>query len=258
MYLGWPQYAIHGTNKPWGIGRRTSSGCIRMYPEDAEELYELVGPGTKVTVVDQPIKFGGIDGELFMEAHPTQQQSDQLEALGRFEPSCPATSWTRCWRPPAIRRRASTGAGSARPSWSAAATRSGSPADAAGAPRQHGAPPGCSRQDRPTLERPVCVDRPSDGSAALLAQRLLHHAVLPLHRHLRVRSRVGGFGGRGRRAVGGLSRPRSAAACAAAASARACSSMARSSRPVCAHADIRTAMPTTIVPTRRPRASILI
>jgi L,D-transpeptidase ErfK/SrfK len=90
IYLGWPQYAIHGTNKPWGIGRRSSSGCIRMYPEDAEELYELVGPGTKVTVVDQPIKFGGIDGEFYLEAHPTQQQSDQLEALGRFDRSLPS------------------------------------------------------------------------------------------------------------------------------------------------------------------------
>ena len=89
MYLGWPLYAIHGTNNPWGIGRRSSSGCIRMYPEDAEELYESVGIGTKVTVVDQPVKLGWIDGELFMEAHPNQPQSDQLEATGRFDPTLP-------------------------------------------------------------------------------------------------------------------------------------------------------------------------
>ena len=86
MYLGWSHYAIHGTNKPWGIGRRSCSGCIRMYPEDAEELYDLIKVGTKVTVVDQPIKLGWIDGEFFMEAHPTQAQSDQIEASGRFEP----------------------------------------------------------------------------------------------------------------------------------------------------------------------------
>jgi len=61
-----------------------------MYPEDAEELYELVGPGTKVTVVDQPIKIGAIDGGLYLEAHPTQQQSDQLEASGQFEASLPS------------------------------------------------------------------------------------------------------------------------------------------------------------------------
>lgn len=91
MYLGWSQYAIHGTNKPWGVGRRVSSGCIRMYPEDVEQLYDLVQIGTKVTVVDQPIKFGWIDGQLYMEAHPTQAQSDQLEALGRFDPVVPSS-----------------------------------------------------------------------------------------------------------------------------------------------------------------------
>jgi len=89
MYLGWPAYLIHGTNKPWGIGRRVSSGCIRMYPEDVEELYELVDTGTKVTVVDQPVKFGWMEGDLYLEAHPSQEQSDQLEAYGRFEPELP-------------------------------------------------------------------------------------------------------------------------------------------------------------------------
>ncbi len=86
MYLGWPQYLIHGTNKPLGIGRRVSSGCIRMYPEDIEYLFEEVPVGTKVTVVDQPIKLSWIDDALYIEAHPTQAQSDQIEASGTFEP----------------------------------------------------------------------------------------------------------------------------------------------------------------------------
>lgn len=85
MYLGWPQYLIHGTNKPWGVGRRVSSGCVRMYPEDVEALFEMVPVGTKVTVIDQPIKLGWIGGELFLEAHPTQEQSDQIEAKGEFD-----------------------------------------------------------------------------------------------------------------------------------------------------------------------------
>jgi len=86
MYLGWPQYLIHGTNKPLGIGRRVSSGCIRMYPEDIEYLFEEVPIGTKVTVVDQPIKLSWIDDALYIEAHPTQVQSDQIEESGTFEP----------------------------------------------------------------------------------------------------------------------------------------------------------------------------
>ncbi|MCW5698807.1 MAG: L,D-transpeptidase family protein, partial [Rhodospirillales bacterium] len=41
LYLGWPAYLIHGTAegaKEWGIGRRVSRGCIRMYPEAIEWL----------------------------------------------------------------------------------------------------------------------------------------------------------------------------------------------------------------------------
>ena len=38
LYLGWPQYLIHGTNKPHGVGRRVSSGCVRLYPEDVETV----------------------------------------------------------------------------------------------------------------------------------------------------------------------------------------------------------------------------
>jgi L,D-transpeptidase ErfK/SrfK len=86
MYLGWSQYLIHGTNKPLGIGRRTSSGCVRMYPEDIEYLYERIAVGTKVTVVDQPIKLSWIDEGLYIEAHPTQAQSDQIELSGTFDP----------------------------------------------------------------------------------------------------------------------------------------------------------------------------
>ena len=63
MYLGWPSYLIHGTNTPWGIGRRTSRGCIRMYPEDIEWLFRMAPIGTPVTVVDQPVKLGWKDGD---------------------------------------------------------------------------------------------------------------------------------------------------------------------------------------------------
>lgn len=82
MYLGFPQIAIHGTDKPYGIGRRVSSGCIRMYPEGVVELYPQVQVGTKVTVVDQPIKVGWIGDKMFIEVHPTQEQSLAIEEEG--------------------------------------------------------------------------------------------------------------------------------------------------------------------------------
>jgi L,D-transpeptidase ErfK/SrfK len=82
--LGWRNFVIHGTNKPLGIGRRVSHGCIRLYPEDIAWLFARVALGTKVTIVDQPVKIGWSRGELYLEVHPTQTQADELETQGRF------------------------------------------------------------------------------------------------------------------------------------------------------------------------------
>lgn len=51
LYLGSTLYRIHGTNAPWTIGTRASSGCIRMRNEDVVDLYERVKVGTKVVVM---------------------------------------------------------------------------------------------------------------------------------------------------------------------------------------------------------------
>ena len=56
LYLGWPTYLIHGTNLPYGVGRRVSRGCIRMYPEGVERLFRQIPVGTKVTAVNQVVK----------------------------------------------------------------------------------------------------------------------------------------------------------------------------------------------------------
>ncbi|WP_374723624.1 L,D-transpeptidase family protein [Calidifontibacillus erzurumensis] len=50
----WGTYGIHGTNKPWLIGKNVSSGCIRMLNKDVEELYDLVDEGV-VVEIDGPI-----------------------------------------------------------------------------------------------------------------------------------------------------------------------------------------------------------
>ena len=70
LYLGFPQYLIHGTNKPFSIGMRVSHGCVRMYPEHIVELYELVKPGTPVTLVHQGVKAGWEGDTLYLEVHP--------------------------------------------------------------------------------------------------------------------------------------------------------------------------------------------
>lgn len=79
LYLGWPTFLIHGSNKPWGVGRRVSSGCMRMYPENIVSFFEMVPVGTRVTIVDQPILVGWLDDGLYLEANPTYSQSVDIE-----------------------------------------------------------------------------------------------------------------------------------------------------------------------------------
>lgn len=86
LYLGWPTYAVHGTNQPWAVGRRVTRGCIRLYPEDIAWVFEQVPVGTPVSVVDQPIKLGRRAGEIYVEVHPSLKQVDQIEEIGRAEP----------------------------------------------------------------------------------------------------------------------------------------------------------------------------
>ena len=68
FYLGWPSYMIHGTNKPAGVGLRSSHGCIRLYPEDIELLFNMAPVGTKVRVVNEPFVFGWQDDQLYLQA----------------------------------------------------------------------------------------------------------------------------------------------------------------------------------------------
>jgi lipoprotein-anchoring transpeptidase ErfK/SrfK len=51
LYLGNTVYRIHGTNDPSTIGKRVSSGCIRLTNEDVADLYGRAKPGTKVVVL---------------------------------------------------------------------------------------------------------------------------------------------------------------------------------------------------------------
>lgn len=76
MRLGIPggAYLIHGTNKPAGVGMEVTSGCMRLYPEDIETLFNMVPVGTPVTIVNQPYKWGWVDGELMIEVHPPLQE----------------------------------------------------------------------------------------------------------------------------------------------------------------------------------------
>ena len=51
LYLGWPAYRVHGTHDTRKIGRRSSSGCIGLYNEHIEELFEYAQVGTQVRLI---------------------------------------------------------------------------------------------------------------------------------------------------------------------------------------------------------------
>jgi L,D-transpeptidase ErfK/SrfK len=69
MRLSAPSVLIHGTNKPWGLGMQVTHGCIRMYPEDLEQLFGKVAVNTPVTIVNQPFKVGWLGDDLYLEVH---------------------------------------------------------------------------------------------------------------------------------------------------------------------------------------------
>jgi L,D-transpeptidase ErfK/SrfK len=75
--LSWPSYLIHGTNKPYGVGMRSSHGCMRLYPEDIAVFYDLIPIGTKVTVVNQPYVFGSRDGVLYLQAYAVMEDDSR-------------------------------------------------------------------------------------------------------------------------------------------------------------------------------------
>jgi L,D-transpeptidase ErfK/SrfK len=51
LYLGWTYYRIHGTHDTRKIGRKSSNGCIGLYNEHIEELFEMAGVGTQVLLI---------------------------------------------------------------------------------------------------------------------------------------------------------------------------------------------------------------
>ncbi len=85
MPLGIPGYLIHGTNRPYGIGRRVSHGCIHLYPEDIASLFREAPTGTPVRIVDQPYLAGRLNGEIYLEAHKplAEDRSDSLTPMVR-------------------------------------------------------------------------------------------------------------------------------------------------------------------------------
>jgi L,D-transpeptidase ErfK/SrfK len=91
--LGWPSYLIHGTNKPYGVGLRSSHGCLRLYPEDIEKFFGMVAIGTQVTIVNQPFVFGWRYDELYLQAYDVLE--DDKRDWSKSQPKLLAKTLTK-------------------------------------------------------------------------------------------------------------------------------------------------------------------
>jgi L,D-transpeptidase ErfK/SrfK len=80
LAAGGGTYLIHGTNNPMAVGMAITHGCVRMYPEDVAALFPLIPVGTKVWLINEPVKVAFVDGELLMEAHPPVDEEGQNTA----------------------------------------------------------------------------------------------------------------------------------------------------------------------------------
>jgi len=73
VYTSKPSYLIHGTNYPYGVGDQVSAGCLRMLPEDIEQLYYTIAEHTPIKTFRQPFDVGILNNQIYFEAHPEQK-----------------------------------------------------------------------------------------------------------------------------------------------------------------------------------------
>jgi L,D-transpeptidase ErfK/SrfK len=87
LRLGLPGYLIHGTNRPAGVGMRVSHGCVRMFPEDIEFLFDKVRVSTTVRIINEPVKIGWDGESLVAEVHPLLESPQPLvdESIEQIE-----------------------------------------------------------------------------------------------------------------------------------------------------------------------------
>ena len=74
---------IHGSPRPFTDHSELAPGCILLYPDHMAALYGASRKGTTVTIIDQPIKFGWAEGELYLEVHLSLEHGKSINTLRR-------------------------------------------------------------------------------------------------------------------------------------------------------------------------------
>lgn len=79
MRLSRPMYLIHGTDDPASIGTQASSGCIRLFAENIDQLFHSVPKGTRVRIVDEPYLLGWNNKQLYLVVYPGLEHQKPVE-----------------------------------------------------------------------------------------------------------------------------------------------------------------------------------
>lgn len=93
--IGNGEYLIHGTSAPDSVGLRVSSGCMRMNAPDIKALFEQARVGTRVQIINEPVKFSvEPDGKRYIEVHrPLAQAEDENPQTVPFAHSAAFTAF---------------------------------------------------------------------------------------------------------------------------------------------------------------------
>lgn len=78
-------YLIHGTNDNSGVGRRSSSGCIRMFPQDIDKLFHSVKNDEQVVVISEPYKLGRHQSYVYLESYLPLNKAHSAELIKRIK-----------------------------------------------------------------------------------------------------------------------------------------------------------------------------
>lgn len=85
---------IHGTTAPASVYRFQTHGCIRLHPDDVDDLFPRVSIGTPVEIVYRPVLAARLDdGSAWVEAHPDvyREKEDPRVVLDLLETT--SDSW---------------------------------------------------------------------------------------------------------------------------------------------------------------------
>lgn len=85
MTIGTTSYGIHGSNNEWSIGREATHGCIRLYNDQIEKLYQRTKPGTPLRLVYETVKIGRRDRSIYVESHPDVYGRDPEREVRPYE-----------------------------------------------------------------------------------------------------------------------------------------------------------------------------